>query len=76
VTDKGFVACLHAVLVEDEQCGVVFDPDAIVAGQTFEEAGLLSGNQGLVLRMADGDEYQLTVVRSRRGPGRAAGGEA
>ena len=65
--EKGFVACLRAVLVEDEPCGAVFDPDAIVDGQTFEEAGPLTGNEGLVVRMADGAEFQIRVVRSRGG---------
>jgi hypothetical protein len=31
---------------------------------TFEECGVLTNNEGLVLRLADGTEFQLTVVRS------------
>lgn len=33
--------------------------------ETFEEAGVLTGNKGLVLRMADGSEFQVTLVQSR-----------
>ena len=33
---------------------------------SFREAGLLTSNAGLVVRLADGSEWQLTVVRSRR----------
>lgn len=37
---------------------------AIENVQTFEEAGLLTGNQGLVVRI-NGSEFQITVVKSR-----------
>jgi hypothetical protein len=33
--------------------------------ETFEEAGVLTRNAGLVIRMTDGSEFQVTVVRSR-----------
>jgi hypothetical protein len=32
--------------------------------RTFREAGLLTGNKGLVVRVGDA-EFQLTIVRSR-----------
>lgn len=32
--------------------------------RTFREAGLLTGNKGLVVRIGDA-EFQLTIVRSR-----------
>jgi hypothetical protein len=32
---------------------------------SFGEAGVLTLNAGLVLRTADGQEYQISVVRSR-----------
>lgn len=31
---------------------------------TFEEAGLLTMNKGLVLQMKDRSEWQITIVRS------------
>ena len=33
--------------------------------RTFEEEGLLTENRGLVLRMVDGSEFQITIVKSR-----------
>lgn len=32
---------------------------------TFREAGLLTSDQGLVLTLSDGSEFQITVVKSR-----------
>ena len=33
--------------------------------QTFDEAGVLTHNKGLVVTLADSTEMQVTVVRSR-----------
>jgi hypothetical protein len=33
--------------------------------QTFAEADVLTRNRGLVLRMPDGAEFHVTIVRSR-----------
>jgi hypothetical protein len=32
---------------------------------TFEQAGVMSLNAGLVLRAPDGQEYQISVIKSR-----------
>ncbi len=32
---------------------------------TFDEAGLLTRNEGLVIQMTDGAEFQITIVKSR-----------
>ncbi|MCD7785751.1 MAG: hypothetical protein LUH18_09330 [Oscillospiraceae bacterium] len=32
---------------------------------SFQEDGVLSYNRGVVIRMADGTEFQITIVRSR-----------
>jgi len=32
---------------------------------TFEEAGLLTRNEGLVIKTEDGSEYQVTIVKSK-----------
>jgi len=32
---------------------------------TFEEAGLLTRDEGLAVRLPDGDEFQITVVQSK-----------
>jgi hypothetical protein len=33
--------------------------------QSFRATGVLSGNEGLVVRLADGSEFQVTIVQSR-----------
>ena len=33
--------------------------------QTYEEAGVLTYDKGLVITLPDGSEYQLTIVQSR-----------
>ena len=33
--------------------------------RSFEGAGVLSGDDGLVLRMQDGSEFQITIRQSR-----------
>ena len=33
--------------------------------RTFEEAGIMTYNKGLVIELPDGTEFQLTIVRSR-----------
>ena len=33
--------------------------------RTFEEAGIMTNNKGIVIRYANGSEYQLTIVKSR-----------
>jgi hypothetical protein len=41
--------------------------EMIVDVSTFEEQGVLTYNKGLVIKTADGSEFQVTIVRSRRG---------
>jgi len=33
--------------------------------QTFEEAGLLTNNRGVVVHTADGSTFQICIVKSR-----------
>lgn len=33
--------------------------------RSFEESGVLTTNRGLTLRLSNGQEFQLTLVRSR-----------
>lgn len=40
-------------------------PFAIRDVRTFREAGVLSTNEGLVVRTEDGSEFHLTIVKSR-----------
>ena len=32
---------------------------------TFADAGIMTNNAGLVVRMKDGSEFQITIVQSR-----------
>lgn len=42
------------------------DPVADVADvETFCQAGLMTANDGLVVTLTDGTEFQVTIVRSR-----------
>lgn len=45
-----------------------YDDDAAAIGvdstRTFNDAGLLTSNEGLIVRLANGAEFQLTVVQS------------
>ena len=41
---------------------------------SFGEAGILTRNRGVMFRMADGSEFQLTIVRSSP-PRRGTAGE-
>lgn len=43
-------------LINDEKVSGVVD---------FRDVGMLSGNAGLVIRMADGSEFQIQVVQSQ-----------
>ncbi|MCX6915573.1 MAG: hypothetical protein NT167_21445 [Verrucomicrobia bacterium] len=37
----------------------------IARAETFEEAGLLTDNRGLVVRTTDGAEFEITIVQRR-----------
>ena len=41
------------------------DLEEIRVARSFNEAGILSGDEGLVLRMQDGSEFQITIRQSR-----------
>jgi hypothetical protein len=49
-------------VIFDATCGT---EDGGIRIRSFEEAGLLTANEGLVLRLSDGAEFQVTIVRSR-----------
>lgn len=65
MTETGFTNCLKAVLDGELEVNESFDPDGVARVETFEEVGVLTRNQGLVVRMDDRSEFQVTVVRSR-----------
>ena len=65
MTEQAFTACLAAVLNNECELNESFDPDGIHIAQPYDELGILTSNAGLVVRMDDGSEFQITVVRSR-----------
>ena len=40
-------------------------PDKIDSIRTFEDAGVMTSNRGLVISMCDGSTFQVTIVQSR-----------
>ena len=67
MNEKGFTECLKAILDDGLDVNESFDPDGIRSVATFDDAGVLTMNKGLVVTMDDGAEFQLTIVQSRRG---------
>lgn len=51
--------------MDDEDHGVFVDRVS-----TFDDGGLLTRNAGVVLKLSNGDEFQLTIVQSRDGSDR------
>jgi hypothetical protein len=64
---------LMEMLAEIEDCAhilvqrMILDrlEEPVTRVQTFEEAGLLTRNAGLVVRLSDGREFEITVVLRR-----------
>lgn len=51
--------------VTDQICEMMYGTEEITRICTFEEAGVVSYNKGIVIRYEDGTEFQLTVVQSK-----------
>ena len=54
-----FETMLYELLQDDEAA-----PE-IRRVQTFEEAGLLTGNRGVLVRTSDNHEFQISIVQGR-----------
>lgn len=64
MNDKVIQDALEMILTGDyDLSDTAFEE--LVGVSTFEDAGVMTQNSGLVLRMADGSEFQLTIVKSR-----------
>lgn len=63
LAEAGNCLRLHEPLdIEDvDGEGLIEDCNA----DTFDECGILTSNDGIVLSLADGSEFQITVVRSK-----------
>jgi hypothetical protein len=57
MTEKDLELLIYHVLLEEAEDELHI--------QSFEEAGVLTYNKGLVIRTKDGSEFQVTIVRSR-----------
>lgn len=60
-TEAEFTEALRDVLF----CARQVTDAEVTSISTFEEAGVLTTNAGLVLRQDDGTEWQITIVQSR-----------
>ena len=58
-TDDGALADLMLDLLDDSE--------GLADAMTFRDAGVLTGDAGVVIRLADGAEFQITIVQSRVG---------
>lgn len=67
MTENAFAVCLAAVLNDEGDINEILDPDGIDRAVPYDEAGVLTNNAGFLVRLDDGSEFQITVVRSRRG---------
>lgn len=60
--EKKFQDLLQTILRDDLEVEPRY---YITSVRTFEEAGVPSEERGLVITMADGSEFRITIVRSR-----------
>ena len=72
MTERDMELCLYDLLsgvsAADLEDASVDIPDGIAdidRVSTYPEVGMLTGNAGLVVRMKDGSEFQITIVKSR-----------
>ena len=59
------VELLTAALYSYDEENEVYDESIVKNIKTFEEAMVLTSNKGLVIKLEDGTEFQVTVVKSR-----------
>lgn len=58
---------MNNTAMEEFLTGLLYEDENIKSISTFDEAGLLTRNKGLVVRFENGDEFQLTIVQSQYG---------
>lgn len=61
MNERDFREVLHEILA----LGMDEDEGTISSVNTFREAGVITMNEGLVIRTEDGSEFQLTIVQSK-----------
>ena len=57
-TEPEMAEQIHDALAE-------YEGFARTSTESFEEAGVMSNNTGLVIRTDDGSEFQVTIVQSK-----------
>jgi len=65
MNDERFETLLATMLEEHADLDENDDDVVVAEVVTFRDAGVLTYDRGLVVRMVDGSEFQLTIVRSR-----------
>ena len=56
---------MNETMFEEFMQETLADRDEIRSILTFDEAGMLTNDKGLVVRASDGSEFQITIVQSR-----------
>jgi hypothetical protein len=65
MNEYDFEGDLQSVLQGDDFDGLFVEAKGVENVATFEQAGVLTRNKGLVVRMNDGSEFQITIVQSK-----------
>lgn len=58
---------MNNTAMEELLTELIYEDEKVKRILTFNEAGLLTHNKGLVVRFENGDEFQLTIVQSEYG---------
>ena len=61
MTESEFSELLQEVLYDN----LVIEDNQLVSAKSFESAGILTSNEGIVVKMIDGSEFQVTIVKAR-----------
>ncbi|OQA03180.1 MAG: hypothetical protein BWY69_00613 [Planctomycetes bacterium ADurb.Bin401] len=56
---------MNEITMEQIIADALIEQDEIISTQTFEAAGVLTTNNGLVVRTEDGSEFQITIIQSK-----------
>ena len=73
-TERDFEEALKDILEDQDTLEEVAGPE-VSSVDTFENAGILTRNRGLVIRLRNGAEFQVTIVQSQEAEGTEEEGE-
>jgi hypothetical protein len=63
ITEGDVVSSLKSMLMGDPVGDTYLDK--VDSCSTYQEAGIITYNEGLVIRLPNGQEFQVTIVQSR-----------